>query len=77
MRSARPLTIHHAQVLRTDLPNSSPSVMLLLEHARYTFNCGESMQRLLCENKIRLSQVHRGWHLGSPIQRANRHEPGG
>jgi hypothetical protein len=48
---------HPAQVLRTDLPNSSPSVMLLLENARYTFNCGESMQRLFCENRIRISKA--------------------
>jgi len=39
--------------------NSSPSIFLVMNDRRFLFNCGEGVQRLCIEHKIRLKKIER------------------
>ncbi|KAH9268341.1 hypothetical protein BASA84_000255 [Batrachochytrium salamandrivorans] len=54
----QPLAMKYSlQICGTHSGDTSPSVLLRFDSARYLFNCGEGTQRLCNEHKIRLSKL--------------------
>ena len=47
----------HLQLLGTDTADSTPSVLLFFDRARYLFNAGEGTQRLCTEHGIRMTKI--------------------
>ena len=48
---------YYLQVLGTGSTELSPTILLFTDTHRYLFNCGESLQRVCGEHKVRLSRV--------------------
>ena len=48
---------YYLQVLGTGSSELSPTILLFTDSHRYLFNCGESLQRVCGEHKVRLSRV--------------------
>lgn len=47
----------YLQILSTGTADCPPSVILHFDQKRYMINCGEGIQRLCTENKVRLSKL--------------------
>ena len=41
----------------SDVDHNSPSLLLVFDKARFMFNAGEGLQRLMREKKIKMSKV--------------------
>lgn len=48
---------YYLQVLATDSIDSSACIALFTDSHRFLFNCGEGIQRLCVEHKVRLSKI--------------------
>jgi len=47
----------YLQILATDSIDSSACIALFTDSHRFLFNCGEGIQRLCVEHKVRLSKI--------------------
>ena len=52
-------------MLGSDVDHISPSLLLVFDKARFMFNAGEGLQRLMREKKIKMSKVGEDWAMGS------------